>query len=90
MIYQKVWEQALTRWGRNPQINMVIEECSELIKAIMKYKREKTQETLESIIEEAADVQIMLFQLAYILGIEKEINAKFHEKVEKLKIRVKK
>jgi hypothetical protein len=57
-IYKAAW----TKWG-NLQFVMVIEECSELIKAITKYTRNKSHENGVAIAEEAADVEIMVEQL---------------------------
>ena len=50
---------------------MAIEECSELVKAILKFRRsdEKTAEMREAVIDEIADVQIMLTQLEIILTV---------------------
>ena len=53
---------------RDAQSDMLIEEMSELTKAILKHRRNQTQQTLESIREEMADVQIVLDQLYLIYG----------------------
>ena len=57
-LYKKAWK----KWG-DLQWLMVIEECSELQKAIVKYMREKTVEREAHIAEEIADVEIMIGQL---------------------------
>lgn len=48
-------------YGNDAQEDMAIEECSELVKAILKFRRsnEKTAETREAVIDEIADVQII-------------------------------
>ena len=45
---------------------MVVEEAAELIKAIQKWKRNPVDR--EGIAEEAADLEIMLGQLKYMIG----------------------
>lgn len=74
-------------YGYEEQSLQLIEECGELIQAICKYRRavlgkgqpvaEGVKEiALESIIEEIADVEVMLEQVKYLLQIpEDEIEA---------------
>ena len=59
-------------YGNDAQEDMAIEECSELIKAILKFRRsdEKTAEMRDAVIDEIADVQIMLTQLGIYQMIE--------------------
>ena len=71
-------------YGYEEQSNQLIEECAELIQALNKYRRasgkgqpiaeyQKTT-VLENIIEEIADVEVMLDQIKYLLNIsEKDI-----------------
>jgi NTP pyrophosphatase (non-canonical NTP hydrolase) len=55
-------------WGFDDQLDMVVEELSELIHAIQKWKRNKGSERLvEHVAEEAADVELMLAQLHYMM-----------------------
>jgi NTP pyrophosphatase (non-canonical NTP hydrolase) len=66
-----IYERAITAWGENLQLDMVVEECSELIRAIMKYKRKLATgglylEARESMAEEVADVSIMIEQLKFM------------------------
>ena len=57
----------IQKYGESKQLDIAIEECSELIKAISKYKRETNAENISarivSIAEEEADVRIMLEQI---------------------------
>ena len=55
--------KALSSWGFDPQMDMAIEEMSELIKAILKYRRDKTQMRAMHLAEEYIDVKIMLRQV---------------------------
>ena len=54
-------------YGNDAQEDMAIEECSELVKAILKFRRsdEKTAEMRDAVIDEIADVQIMLTPVSY-------------------------
>jgi NTP pyrophosphatase (non-canonical NTP hydrolase) len=62
-----ILQKALNTWGEVAQLDMVIEEASELIQAIQKYKRKPTEENSQHILEEMADVYIMLGQLEVLL-----------------------
>lgn len=74
-------------YGYEVQSNQLVEECAELIQAISKYRRAtagggqpladyKRTVVLENLIEEIADVEIMLEQIKYLLQIpEDELEA---------------
>ena len=70
--------------GVRKQETIVIEEMAELTKAIVKYWR--TDEGRASIVEEIADVEIMLDQLKLIHDIQEwELNAVRDQKINRLK-----
>ena len=77
-----VYERALKTWGKNIQMLQVIEEMSELTKEILKNVNRK-KDNIAEIIEETADVEIMLEQLKYCYNIHKQVEA---YKADKLKI----
>lgn len=58
----KIYSQAIAKWGINAQLWMVVEECGELMDAIAKYKRGRVNSL--SVIEELADVSIMVEQIS--------------------------
>lgn len=60
-------ERAIKTYGKDMQLNVAIEELSELIKEICKNKR--GADNREAIIEEMADCYIMLQQMRIIFGI---------------------
>ena len=64
---------ALDTYGVKSQEDMLIEEMSELTKALMKHRRYNTDETLADILEEIADVEITLMQLVLVYGNPVEI-----------------
>jgi hypothetical protein len=87
MVADYICQSALDLWGKNTQLDMVIEEMAELTKAILKYKRcseEEKDAAICAIAEEHADVNIMLDQLYFIMSHEE--NGKFNENYHKLKI----
>lgn len=57
-----ILKRALQTWGKQPQMLMVVEEMSELMKEILKNINRK-KDNIAQIIEETADVEIMLEQL---------------------------
>ena len=59
-------KQIADHYGLDEQLNMLQEECAELIQAVNKYKRTRTT----AIVEEMADVYIMLYQITYLLNKE--------------------
>lgn len=61
-------ERAIEVYGKDMQLNVAIEELSELIKEICKHKR--GEDNLDHIIEEMADCYLMLSQLRIIFGIK--------------------
>lgn len=85
-------DRAISTWGELAQTDMAIEEMSELIKAILKYRRAHGKpETLAAtgaIREEIADVYIMLAQLVRIFGGAEKIESIVQEKMTRLKDRL--
>ena len=70
-------------FGYEAQSNQLVEECAELIQAVSKYRRavaglgqpvaeEKKAVALENLVEEIADVEIMLEQIKYLLQIPED------------------
>jgi len=95
MISQKLLEQMIQKYGESKQLDMVIEECSELIKAISKFKRENNNEDLKfriaSIAEEEADVRIMLEQIdIMMLKHDPEYTSRVKCEMQRKETRIKK
>lgn len=68
---EAVIDKAIKTYGEEMQINVAIEEMSELIQALIKDRRKRvlndsTADTVAHVLEEIADVQIMLWQLEKI------------------------
>ncbi len=81
----RLLERAVSLYGEQAQIDMMIEEMSELTKALCKYKRAQTDRTVAAVREEMADVQIMLDQMALVFG---DFNEEEIAKLERLEERL--
>jgi ribosomal-protein-alanine N-acetyltransferase len=61
---------ALNAWGVDAQVDMAVEELAELIVALHKHvKRTHVGDTLANVLDEIADVELMLGQMRLIFGI---------------------
>lgn len=78
-----IYHRALKTWGKNPQMLQVIEEMSELIKEILKNVNRGKDNIIE-IIEETADVEIMLEQLKCCYNIKQEVEDYKKQKLLKI------
>ena len=67
-----IYERAVKVWGKEPQMLQVIEEMSELTKEILKNVNRK-KDNIDELIEETADVEIMLEQLKCCYGIKSQV-----------------
>ena len=69
----KLMQTALDKWGLNAQAGQTVEECAELIVALQKHtNRTPTPETVEGIVDEIVDVEMMLAQLRLAFGVSDE------------------
>lgn len=73
-----IYERLVDKFGHDPQLNQLTEECSELLVAVNKLRRKfdpaisqfqynNNEQLLVNCIEEIVDVKIMLEQLKVIL-----------------------
>lgn len=89
MNQYEIIDKAISTYGSGMQLDVAIEEMSELTKEIVKYKRGKDNK--KAIAEELADVYIMLRQVKKICGIdEAEIMRITKNKLERLEKRLEK
>ena len=70
---KEIEANAILTYGNEMQIDVAIEEMSELIKALIKDRRVSDKKSSDNVLEEMADVQIMLDQLKMIFGGTKKI-----------------
>ncbi len=61
----ELYKAALVEWGIDSQLDMVIEECAELINAIQKWRRHRVES--KAVLEEGVDVELCLEQLKLML-----------------------
>jgi len=80
--------RAIQKYGKKVQLDMVIEECAELIVSINKFRRNGLKEK-DNLITEIADVLIMVEQLKIICEIgEIELNSEIEKKINRLELRL--
>lgn len=82
-----IYKQAIEKWGYESQINMMIEECAELIVALRHLDRGKATEL--DVCSEIADVEILCNQMRVIFGNEK-VDSQKEIKLERVKKRLNK
>ena len=75
---------AINTYGASAQESLAAEECAELIQAISHKHRGRPH----NIVEEIADVQIMLEQLIIINDCQNEVDKIRKEKIHRLYMRV--
>ena len=92
----EILREAVDTYGKEAQVDMAIEEMSELSKALLKHRRAEHsteawdyEKTRQNILEEMADVIIMLLQLVIIYGGREDIQKDIAYKVERLGKRLK-
>lgn len=93
--HPEVLKQAVSTWGKDAQVDMAIEEMSELTKALLKERRathyigpQAAAHAQEGIYEEMADVIIMLMQLLMIFGDRGLLQKTIDEKIKRLTLRL--
>jgi NTP pyrophosphatase (non-canonical NTP hydrolase) len=72
-----LYKKAIATWGEEAQVNMLNEECGELITAVAQFKRGRTNH--HDVMTELADVFIMVEQVATMMNyedFEKELDRK--------------
>lgn len=72
-----LYKKAIKTWGEEAQIDMLNEECGELITAVAQFKRGRTSH--HDVMTELADVFIMVEQIATMMSyddFEKETDRK--------------
>ncbi len=87
---------ALYTYGSEPQVDMMIEEMSELTKALLKYRRAQYEgcqvdydrECIKAVIEEMADVYIVLLQMIYLFDKPDLFDEYVRDKILRLKARL--
>ena len=96
---ESVYRRCISQYGEQNQVDMCLEEMSELTKALLKYRRKLSlikgecvnstsdstdlKKAREDIIDELADVKIMVRQMEMIFRAEEEVSARIDFKVSR-------
>jgi len=92
IVDPELMKKAVTVYGSDAQLFMVVEEVSELIHALSKWRREGSllqNKYRNWVVEELADVLIMLNQLIYMFNInDEELDNMLDKKTKILKERL--
>ena len=83
----QLMQQALDQWGLTAQIGQAVEECAELIVALQKHvNRTPRTVSIDNIMDEIADVEMMLAQMRLALGFDDDaLRKRIEYKFEKLR-----
>ena len=82
-FHRYTMNRALDTWGSDAQILMFFEESAEATEAILHHKRGKTD--VDHVIEELADLQIMLHQMRILYDHDSQFNTVYNQKLERLR-----
>jgi len=84
---RELYRQAYEKWNYT-QFTLIVEECSELIKAVCKFWRDPSGENIESLVEEIADVGIMVEQIEATLDCSARVRRIRRRKLRRLRKRI--
>ena len=79
----EIYDYIIKTYGGDAQHVVAMEECAELIKAISKYLRTGDIDDIDNLIEEIADVEIMLEQLKFIHCIDGRVKMTKEDKIQR-------
>lgn len=88
MTHLEILKQAIEQFGVENQTEMIKEECLELALALQRFKRNPCDTNVDNIIDELADVNIMIEQ-AKIMFPTDLIQKRIDYKMERLEKRIK-
>lgn len=81
MNLDEIYRATLEKWGAEGQYDQAVEECAELITVLKHFRRGKADAA--AVINELADVTLMVGQLSYMFG-EAEVQKAIGVKLKKL------
>ena len=77
----QIYLKTIKKWGKEAQYDQMTEECAELITALQHFRRGKINQ--QAVIDEIADVTLMLGQLTWMFGAER-VEESVQKKIKKL------
>ncbi len=81
--YSDLYQKTILKWGKTAQYDQAIEECAELIASLQHFSRGKVDD--QAVIDELADVTLMIGQLSWMFGQER-VTLAVENKIEKLNL----
>lgn len=83
---EKIYLKCFAKWGEQSQINVWIEELSELIKVLAKWNRKINGSNIYELIDEIADVEICIEQIKtiYLYYDSTKLRARKTKKINRL------
>ncbi len=82
-VSKEIMEKAVQKWGKSSLILTLLEEMSELQKELIK-NINRNKDNLDAVIDETADVEIMLAQMKHIYQIEQAVQERIPIKLQKV------
>lgn len=82
MVESRLYKDAVEKWGKEHQLLVTVEEMGEAIAHISQYVN-RGRDVEQEVIEELADVCIMMKQMEAVYG--EELTQAIYKKLEKLK-----
>ena len=85
---QEVIQKILVKYRSDAQVLKLAEECCELSAAILKNQSKNNNETFKAMIDEIADVAIMIEQATHIFSaeaIQRRIDFKLNRQLNRIK-----
>ncbi len=83
MRYREIYAKTISKWGEDAQYDQMIEECAELIATLKHFARGKVGR--DAVVDELADVFLMVGQLTYMFG-EEQLDEAVEKKIAKLQL----
>lgn len=85
-IYDDVFRLAEVKYGAQVQMEKTCEECAELIIALHRFGSDRCK--VADVIDELADVKIMVRQMELIFNVEDRVDKRVAYKVKRLESRI--
>ena len=79
----ELYMDAIRNWGVDAQIDMVYEECGELLTAVSRLRRGRC--TIDDVVTEMADVSIMIDQLNVMFNLGEKFDKEKSRKIKRLR-----
>ena len=86
-IREDAYKMAIEKWGEKAQLEMAQEEATELALAVRKHIRKNDESSFSNLVEEIADVEIMIEQIKLMhkdFGFQQMVDAQKAFKISRL------